>query len=118
MLEEHSEAIRDLQKELDDVRHMLTEKEKENEVMEAEINTQKEANTRAPTITMKNMVERLKNQLSLKEKQQKVRTSSIYEKCSFTLGYTHRWFTSDVVFFATRAHKISSAPCTRGRFYL
>ncbi len=42
------------------------------QVLNDELATQKEANTRAPTTTMKNMVERLKNQLSLKEKQQQV----------------------------------------------
>ena len=41
-------------------------------VLTDELSTQKEMNTRAPTTTMKNMVERLKNQLSLKEKQQQV----------------------------------------------
>ncbi len=41
----------------------------------------KEANERAPTKTMKALVERLRNQLALKEKQQKV----IYHKAFYQL---------------------------------
>ena len=40
--------------------------------LQQELSEQKEANSRAPTQTMKNHVERLKNQLALKEKQQQV----------------------------------------------
>ena len=40
--------------------------------MNEELGTAKEANSRAPTTTMKNLVERLKNQLALKEKQHQV----------------------------------------------
>jgi len=40
--------------------------------MQQELNEQREANSRAPTQTMKNHVERLKNQLAMKEKQQQV----------------------------------------------
>jgi len=40
--------------------------------MQQELNEQKEASSRAPTQTMKNHVERLKNQLAMKEKQQQV----------------------------------------------
>ncbi len=43
----------------------------------AELQTQKDANTRAPTTTMKNLVERLRNELALKEKQHKVQTNLI-----------------------------------------
>jgi len=50
--------VADLQKE-------LTEKQQE-------LCEEKEANSRAPSQTIKNHVERLKNQLALKEKQQQV----------------------------------------------
>lgn len=40
--------------------------------VKSELEIQREANNRSPTTTMKNLVERLKNQLALKEKQQKV----------------------------------------------
>ena len=39
----------------------------------------KEANERAPTKTMKTVIERLRNQLALKEKQQKVGTG--FKRC-------------------------------------
>jgi len=45
---------------------------KELSAVQQEVKEQKEANTRAPSQTMKNHVERLKNQLALKEKQQQV----------------------------------------------
>jgi len=56
--------------------HHLEDNEKELEVTLAELETQKEANIRAPTTSMKNLVERLRNQLALKEKQHKVRISA------------------------------------------
>ena len=60
-----NEKINDLNREINDLR-------KEIDVLTKELEMQREANERAPTTTMKNMVERLKNQLSLKEKQHKV----------------------------------------------
>lgn len=42
------------------------------EVLKDELETAKEAAQRAPSKTMKHLVERLRNQLALKEKQQKV----------------------------------------------
>ena len=42
------------------------------EILNDDLHTAKEANERAPTKTMKALVERLRNQLALKEKQQKV----------------------------------------------
>lgn len=41
------------------------------EVLKDELETAKEAAQRAPSKTMKHLVERLRNQLALKEKQQK-----------------------------------------------
>jgi len=46
--------------------------------MQQELNEQKEANSRAPTQTMKNHVEQLKNQLAMKEKQQQVQQHHYY----------------------------------------
>ena len=40
--------------------------------LETELGIQKAANARAPTSTMKNLVERLKNELALKEQQHQV----------------------------------------------
>ena len=55
-----------------DLEQQLNDKNANIDVLEAELDQQKEANARAPTTTMKNMIERLKNQLVLKEKQHKV----------------------------------------------
>ncbi|CAJ0922428.1 unnamed protein product, partial [Ranitomeya imitator] len=57
--------------EAEELRARLSEMEKEINYLNAELEVQKEANTRAPTATMKNLVERLKSQVSHKEKQQK-----------------------------------------------
>lgn len=53
--------------------HLQTIKEKEAEIerLEAQLDSQRAANSKAPTTTMKNLVERLKNELALKEKQHK-----------------------------------------------
>lgn len=50
---------------------------KELSALQQELNEQREANSRAPTQTMKNHVERLKNQLVMKEKQQQVGMMSL-----------------------------------------
>ena len=42
------------------------------EIVNDDLKAAKEANERAPTKTMKSLVERLRNQLALKDKQQKV----------------------------------------------
>ncbi|XP_074654662.1 centrosomal protein of 290 kDa-like [Tubulanus polymorphus] len=44
-----------------------------------ELKNQKEANARAPTSTMKNLVEKLKNQLSMKEKQHKALSKALMD---------------------------------------
>ena len=58
--------------ELTKVKQTMEHQGKELELMNEELGTAKEANSRAPTTTMKNLVERLKNQLALKEKQHQV----------------------------------------------
>lgn len=50
------------------------------EVLKDELETAKEAAERAPSKTLKHLVERLRNQLALKEKQQKVMS------CGYTLN--------------------------------
>ncbi|KAM7435378.1 hypothetical protein ABFA07_014699 [Porites harrisoni] len=49
----------------------IMEQSKEIEILKDELETAKEAAQRAPSKTMKHLVERLRNQLALKEKQQK-----------------------------------------------
>ncbi len=58
--------------EIDDLRRQLGEQRKEMAILNDEISALKVSNSKAPTITMKNLVERLKNQLALKEKQHQV----------------------------------------------
>lgn len=61
-----------LKDEANGLKKVLSHTEKELVNVKAELEAQKEANKRAPTATMRSLVEQLKNQLALKEKQQKV----------------------------------------------
>lgn len=60
----------------EDQRSQIAQMEKEINYLQTELAAQKEANVRSPSNTMKNLVERLKAQLSQKEKQLKVPLSS------------------------------------------
>lgn len=70
--ETHADEVKKVKAEVEDLRYLLAQSQKETENLKSELQVQKEANSRAPTTTMKNLVERLKSQLALKEKQQKV----------------------------------------------
>lgn len=70
--ENHEDEIKKVKTELEDLRCLLVQSRNESQSLKSELQAQKEANARAPTTTMKNLVERLKSQLALKEKQQKV----------------------------------------------
>ena len=72
MKEEHGSEVKQWNDNCTDLTKQLDEKRAEIEQLNEELEKQKEANTRAPTTTMKNMIERLKNQVALKEKQQQV----------------------------------------------
>ncbi|KAM4036674.1 centrosomal protein of 290 kDa isoform 2-T2 [Anomaloglossus baeobatrachus] len=63
--------------EAEELRVRYSEMEKEINYLNAELEAQKEANTRAPTATMKNLVERLKGQVVHKEKQQKALSKAL-----------------------------------------
>lgn len=63
--------------EVEDLRCLLAHSQKESQSLKSELQAQKEANSRAPTTTMRNLVERLKSQLALKEKQQKVSNNRV-----------------------------------------
>ncbi|MEE6480267.1 hypothetical protein FKM82_012520 [Ascaphus truei] len=75
--ENHALEIKRLKSEAEESRSHLSEMQKEIQYLNTELQAQKEANTRAPTATMKNLVERLKNQLTLKEKQQKALSKAL-----------------------------------------
>lgn len=70
--ERHTCQIKAMSKESEDLRSQLSQMEKELQYLSTELEAQKEANVRSPSNTMKNLVERLKAQLGLKEKQLKV----------------------------------------------
>uniref|UniRef100_A0A8D2LRP2 Centrosomal protein 290 n=1 Tax=Varanus komodoensis TaxID=61221 RepID=A0A8D2LRP2_VARKO len=77
--EKHAAEVKKLKGEVDELRSLLSQMEKELLHVKMELEAQREANTRAPTTTMKNLVERLKNQLALKEKQQKALSKALLE---------------------------------------
>lgn len=58
--------------ETEDQRSQMAQMEKEMNYLQTELAAQKEANVRSPSNTMKNLVERLKAQLTQKEKKLKV----------------------------------------------
>ncbi|XP_072829368.1 centrosomal protein of 290 kDa isoform X5 [Vicugna pacos] len=69
--ENHADEVKKVKAEVEDLRCLLAQSQKESQNLKSELQAQKEANSRAPTTTMRNLVERLKSQLALKEKQQK-----------------------------------------------
>lgn len=70
--ERHVAQTKGLSQEAEDLRAQLIQMEKELHYLRTELEAQKEANVRSPSNTMKNLMERLKAQLALKEKQLKV----------------------------------------------
>ncbi|XP_058529765.1 centrosomal protein of 290 kDa [Ochotona princeps] len=77
--ETHADEVKKMKAEVEDLRGLLTKSQKESQSLKSELQAQKEANSRAPTTTMKNLVERLKSQLALKEKQQKALSRALLE---------------------------------------
>ncbi|XP_012506694.1 PREDICTED: centrosomal protein of 290 kDa [Propithecus coquereli] len=77
--ENHADELKKLKAEVEDLRCLLGQSQKESQSLKSELQAQKEANSRAPTTTMRNLVERLKNQLALKEKQQKSQIEDLSE---------------------------------------
>ncbi|XP_072407908.1 centrosomal protein of 290 kDa isoform X2 [Chiloscyllium punctatum] len=77
--EMHATEVKKLCNELDDLKCTQLQMEKEVQYLQSELEAQKQANTRAPTTTMKNLVDRLKGQLALKEKQQKALSKALLD---------------------------------------
>ncbi|KAG8439537.1 hypothetical protein GDO86_005659 [Hymenochirus boettgeri] len=75
--ESYTLEIKKWKNEAEDLKNRLADSEKEVHYLNTELDAQKEANTRAPTTTLKNLVERLKNQVALKEKQQKALSKAL-----------------------------------------
>nr|XP_012613304.1 centrosomal protein of 290 kDa isoform X2 [Microcebus murinus] len=77
--ENHADELKKVKAEVEDLRCLLGQSQKESQSLKSELQAQKEANSRAPTTTMRNLVDRLKNQLALKEKQQKALSRALLE---------------------------------------
>uniref|UniRef100_A0A672U0D9 Centrosomal protein 290 n=1 Tax=Strigops habroptila TaxID=2489341 RepID=A0A672U0D9_STRHB len=77
--EKHTADVERLKDEANVLRNMISQMEKEFANVKAELEVQKEANNRAPTATLKNLVEQLKSQLVIKEKQQKALSKALLE---------------------------------------
>ncbi|XP_028638864.1 centrosomal protein of 290 kDa [Grammomys surdaster] len=77
--ETHANEVKKVKAEVEDLRHALAQARKDSQSLQSELQAQKEANSRAPTTTMKNLVDRLKSQLALKEKQQKALSRALLE---------------------------------------
>ncbi|XP_060040202.1 centrosomal protein of 290 kDa isoform X2 [Erinaceus europaeus] len=77
--ENHADEVKKIKAEVEDLRCLLAQSQKESQSFKSELQAQKEANSRAPTTTMRNLVERLKNQLALKDKQQKALSRALLE---------------------------------------
>ncbi|XP_054023667.1 centrosomal protein of 290 kDa [Dryobates pubescens] len=77
--QKHAADVEQLKEEANELRNVLSQVEKELANAKAELEVQKEANNRAPTTTLKNLVEQLKSQLAIKEKQQKALSRAILE---------------------------------------
>uniref|UniRef100_A0A452RRN5 Centrosomal protein 290 n=1 Tax=Ursus americanus TaxID=9643 RepID=A0A452RRN5_URSAM len=77
--ENHADEVKKVKAEVEDLRCLLAHSQKESQSLKSELQAQKEANSRAPTTTMRNLVERLKSQLALKEKQQKALSQALLE---------------------------------------
>ena len=71
------EQMKGLRDQLNIREENVREKTKENEVVTEELEAAKEANQRAPTRAMKSLVERLRNQLLIKEKEQKTLSKAL-----------------------------------------
>ncbi|XP_063119537.1 centrosomal protein of 290 kDa isoform X5 [Rattus norvegicus] len=77
--ETHANEVKKVKAEVEDLRHALAQAQKDSQNLKSELQAQKEANSRAPTTTMRNLVDRLKSQLALKEKQQKALSRALLE---------------------------------------
>ncbi|NWU43118.1 CE290 protein, partial [Hylia prasina] len=77
--EKHTVDVEQIKEEANELRSMLSQKEKELANVKAELEVQKEANNRAPTATLKNLVGQLKSQLAIKENQHKALSKALLE---------------------------------------
>ncbi|KAM9579223.1 centrosomal protein of 290 kDa [Guaruba guarouba] len=79
LCEKHTADVERLKDEANVLRNVISQMEREFANVKAELEVQKEANNRAPTAALKNLVEQLKSQLAIKEKQQKALSKALLE---------------------------------------
>ncbi|NWW49799.1 CE290 protein, partial [Pedionomus torquatus] len=77
--EKYTVDVEKLKDEASELRTALSQMEKELANVKTELEIQKEKSNRAPTATLKNLVEQLKSQLAIKEKQQKALSKALLE---------------------------------------
>ncbi|XP_054242737.1 centrosomal protein of 290 kDa [Indicator indicator] len=77
--QQHAVDVEQLKEEANELRNVLSQMEKELANVKAELEVQKEANNRAPTTKLKNLVAQVKSELAIKEKQQKALSKAILE---------------------------------------
>ncbi|NWY65941.1 CE290 protein, partial [Erithacus rubecula] len=77
--EKHTIDVEQIKEEANELRKIISQKEMELANVKAELEVQKEANNRAPTATLKNLVEQLKSQLAIKENQHKALSKALLE---------------------------------------
>ncbi|XP_051028972.1 centrosomal protein of 290 kDa [Acomys russatus] len=77
--ENHAGEVKRVRAEVEDLQCALAQAQKDSQSLKSELQAQKEANSRAPTTTMRNLVDRLKSQLALKEKQLKALSRALLE---------------------------------------
>ena len=70
--EHHASQVKALTGDSEDQTNRIAQMEREMTFLQTELSAQKEANVRSPSNTMKNLVDRLKAQLTQREKQLKV----------------------------------------------
>ena len=91
---EHGGEIDRMQAQLQQLRQEVAERDQQLRLLQDELDTAKEANSRAPTATMKKLVERLRNELALKEKQQQVRQPGRH--CAFDCIFFKFYFVNNM----------------------
>ncbi|OWF51997.1 centrosomal protein of 290 kDa-like [Mizuhopecten yessoensis] len=79
MTEETRTGIQAREREVEECHRQIDHHKKEADLLRQEIEVLKEQNNRAPTTTMKNLVDRLKNQLAHKEKQHQALSKALTE---------------------------------------
>ncbi|NXN42834.1 CE290 protein, partial [Rhinoptilus africanus] len=77
LLEKHTIDVEKLKDEANELRNMLAQTEKELANVKTELEIQREKNNIAPTAMLKSLVEHLKSQLAIKEKQQKALSKAL-----------------------------------------